>query len=78
MTRTDWIQFVADAHKKQLAYEQAGYYKTEDEIDQARDELLDILTDLIMKDDFTRFEAINILSDGLDLFIDQMMSKEAC
>lgn len=78
MTRTDWIQFVCDAHKKQLHYEEIGYYKTDEEIDKARDELLDVLTDLIMKDDFTWREAINILSDGLDLFIDQMTTKEAC
>lgn len=47
MTRTDWIQFVCDAHKKQLHYEEIGYYKTDEEIDKARDELLDVLTDLI-------------------------------
>lgn len=78
MTREDWIQFVSDTHKRQLHYEEIGYYKTDEEIDKARDELLDVLEKLIMQDGFTWREAIRILSDGLDLFIDQMTTKEAC
>ena len=81
MTRDKWVRLIADSHLRQCGLEQSGYFQTEEATDKARDDLLSTCYQLLEQDGYSRLEAGAIISDGLDLFIDeamQMSHKSMC